>query len=123
VEVQISNCYPILVLKIQNTYQKYLFSVESEAMYLFSDLGDNIQITSRDPGASCAVKRGPMSEHKFKVGQLVEYDPGPLGVAASARPYKILRLLPAEDGELRYRIKSISETFERIAKERDLVRR
>jgi len=63
-----------------------------------------------------------MSRHKFRIGQLVEYNPGPLGVAVSARHYKVLRLLPAEGGDLLYGIKSISEAFERVAKERDLVR-
>jgi hypothetical protein len=63
-----------------------------------------------------------MSQHKFRVGQLVEYNPGRLGVAVSARHYKVLRLLPAEGGDLLYRIKSISEAFERVAKECHLVR-
>jgi len=64
-----------------------------------------------------------MSQHKFRVGQLVDYNPGRLGMSASARQYKILRLLPAEGGDLLYRIKSIGEAFERVAKERELVRR
>jgi hypothetical protein len=63
-----------------------------------------------------------MSQHKFKVGQVVAYNPGRLGMSAS-REYKVLRLLPAEGGELLYRIKSIGETFERVAKERELARR
>jgi hypothetical protein len=64
-----------------------------------------------------------MSRHKFKVGQLVAYSPGRMGMSASAREYKVLRLLPAEGGELLYRIKSIGEAFERVAKERELARR
>jgi hypothetical protein len=35
----------------------------------------------------------------------------------------IVRLLPAEGGELLYRVKSKAETFERIAKESELARR
>jgi len=64
-----------------------------------------------------------MSQHKFRVGQVVEYNPGRLGMRASAREYKILRLLPPEGSDLLYRIKSVGEAFERVAKERELARR
>jgi hypothetical protein len=61
-----------------------------------------------------------MASHKFKVGQLVDYSPGRLGMPAWSREYKIVRLLPAEGGDNQYRIKSVAETFERIAKESQL---
>jgi hypothetical protein len=62
-----------------------------------------------------------MSRHKYKVGQAVDFVPGGRwGVPAAAREYKILRLLPFEGGDLQYRIKSSAETFERVAKEREL---
>jgi hypothetical protein len=64
-----------------------------------------------------------MSLHKFKVGQLVDYNPNRLGMPASSRGYEILRLLPLEGVDLLYRIKSPGETFERVAKEQDLSRR
>ncbi len=64
-----------------------------------------------------------MSQHKFKVGQTVDYNPGRLGMSSSAREYKVLRLLPAEGTDLLYRIKSIGESFERVAKEHELSRR
>ena len=64
-----------------------------------------------------------MSQHKFKVGQVVDYDPGRMGVRASSREYKVMRLLPPEGTDLLYRIKSVGETFERVAKERELSRR
>ncbi len=63
-----------------------------------------------------------MTEHKFKIGQVVDFAPGRMGFPASARPCKILKLLPAEDGQLQYRIKCPSETFERVAKESALSR-
>ena len=63
-----------------------------------------------------------MSNHKFKVGQMVDFNPSSVGVPASVRAYKILRLLPREGGEPLYRIKTIAEAFERIAKENELVR-
>jgi hypothetical protein len=44
-------------------------------------------------------------------------------VATPGRQYEIIRLLPADGGELQYRVKSKSEPFERIAKESELSRR
>jgi len=64
-----------------------------------------------------------MAHHKFEVGQLVDFAPSRLGMATSGRPYEIVRLLPAEAGELQYRVKSKSESFERVAKESELSRR
>ena len=75
------------------------------------------------PRAGSGPMEAQMSAHKFKVGQLVDYAPGRLSFPASGGPYKIIRLLPAEDGQLHYRIKSTSETFERVAKESELHRR
>ena len=69
------------------------------------------------------MMRGTMSQHKFRVGQVVDYNPGRLGMSASAREYKILRLLPADGSDPLYRIKSVGEVFERVAKERELARR
>jgi hypothetical protein len=62
-----------------------------------------------------------MASHKFKVGQMVDFIPSRAGVPASVRAYKVLRLLPHERGERLYRIKTIVEAFERIAKESELV--
>lgn len=61
-----------------------------------------------------------MAAHKFKIGQTVSYSPGRSAMAASSREYKIVRLLPPEDGQNLYRIKGVSETFERMARESDL---
>ena len=65
----------------------------------------------------------PMAHHKFKVGQLVDLAAPRAGVATSGRQYEVLRLLPADGGELQYRLKSRSEPFERVAKESELSRR
>jgi hypothetical protein len=64
-----------------------------------------------------------MSQHKYKVGQVVDYQPNRMGAPGGSRGFKIIRLLPLEGGELLYRIKSPSESFERVAKEQDLSRR
>jgi hypothetical protein len=53
-----------------------------------------------------------LSDHKFKVGQLVRYTSyGASGV------YKITQLLPPVGDEPQYRIKSENEPHERVVKE------
>jgi hypothetical protein len=64
-----------------------------------------------------------MAHHRFKVGQLVDFSPVRPGVPTSGHQYQIVQTLPAEGGELLYRVKSKSEAFERIAKESELTRR
>jgi hypothetical protein len=61
-----------------------------------------------------------MPIHKFKVGQLVEFKPGRTAMPASSREYKIVRLLPADGEDPLYRIKSVGEPFDRVAKEHEL---
>jgi hypothetical protein len=63
-----------------------------------------------------------MVHHKFKVGQIVDFTPSRPSVPASGRRCQIVRLLPAESGELQYRIKCKSENFERVVKESELSR-
>jgi hypothetical protein len=64
-----------------------------------------------------------MAYHKFKVGQLVDYAPTRPSMPTSGRQYKVLRLLPAEAGQFLYRVKSMGEAFERVAKEGELSHR
>lgn len=61
-----------------------------------------------------------MAVHKYKVGQFVKYSPGRSISIAASRDYKIVQQLPASDGENQYRIKSASESYERMARESDL---
>lgn len=62
----------------------------------------------------------PLADHKFKVGQTVDFSPGRSTMASMSRLYKIVMLLPPAEGDFQYRIKGTSEPFERIARERDL---
>lgn len=61
-----------------------------------------------------------MTRHLYKVGQVVDYVPGRLGMPPTTQGFTIMSLLPYEGGDLLYRIKSAGERFERVAKERDL---
>lgn len=63
-----------------------------------------------------------MQTHKYKIGQAVDYSPG-RGFAISSREYRIIRLLPPENGRNQYRIKGVAETFERVAVEEHLTRK
>ncbi len=60
---------------------------------------------------------------KFKVGQVVDFNPVRAAVPASIREYKILKLMPRGSGEQQYQIKSITEVFDRIANETELSKR
>ena len=63
-----------------------------------------------------------MTNHKYRVGQMVDLCPGlQRGITGSPRKYKILRLLPFQIGEHHYRIKTISEPFERVVMENDIL--
>ena len=60
--------------------------------------------------------------HKYSSGQDVYFEPT-FGHAAPRGKYKIVRTLPVEnDNRLAYRIKSLAESFERIAEEHQLSR-
>ena len=62
-----------------------------------------------------------MASHKFKIVQLVYFDV-PAILSPAEGVYHITALLPAEGSEFQYRIKSERETFERVAKESQLIR-
>ena len=64
-----------------------------------------------------ATQGDNLGDHRFKVGQSVNYTPGP-----RSGVYKITQLLPPEGEELQNRIKSADEPHERVAKETDLKR-
>jgi hypothetical protein len=64
-----------------------------------------------------------MTEHKFKIGQLVYLHPNSrIAVGAPSGPYQITRRLPEADREFQYAIKSAFEDHERVVSESDLTR-
>jgi hypothetical protein len=63
-----------------------------------------------------------MTAPKFAIGELVDFDNRTAPTRKPTGPYEIVRVLPMEDGSWRsYRIKSVAEPFERIAKEYEIV--
>jgi hypothetical protein len=64
-----------------------------------------------------------MTQQKFVIGQLVDYDTRIEPTPRTKGPYQVLRVLPADD-ELKprvYRIKSQAEPFERNANEYEII--
>ena len=60
-------------------------------------------------------------QHKFSVGQGVEFYPGPSLVRNfPTGECKVTKLLPERNGEFEYRIKSDKEPTERVARENQL---
>ena len=53
-----------------------------------------------------------MSGPKFKPGQVVEF--AHINRGAPRGPYEIVRLVPSEARELRYRVRSLHEAHERV---------
>jgi hypothetical protein len=63
-----------------------------------------------------------MTSPKFAIGEIVDFDNRNAPTRKPTGPYEIVRVLPMEDGSWRsYRIKSVAEPFERIAKEYEIV--
>lgn len=63
-----------------------------------------------------------LKSHRYTIGQTVRYIAGPLSRVTTNGTFKIVRLLPLEGDEHQYRIKSLDEAFERVAKESQLDR-
>lgn len=58
--------------------------------------------------------------HKYALGETVHFTSPLFSRAAATGAYQVVRLLPADDGDCQYRIKSIGEAYERVAKESQL---
>lgn len=61
-----------------------------------------------------------MASHRFKIGQTVGFTPGRRSMPAAEGDYRIVRVLPSDNGEKFYCVKSASEPFERRAREAEL---
>ncbi len=63
-----------------------------------------------------------MSEHKYGLGQKVQFNGRHHTRSAPVGFYEVVRQLPDLDGDLQYRIKSSREAHERVVKESELQR-
>jgi hypothetical protein len=63
-----------------------------------------------------------MAFHKIKIGQAVHYRPSNSRQNTLRGAYRIINLLPQrDDGEFEYRIRSLEEEHELVAKESELI--
>jgi hypothetical protein len=63
-----------------------------------------------------------VAEHKFRLDQRVTLVVNVINRHAAGGSYVVTRQLPERAGEFEYRIKSASESHERVARESELVR-
>jgi hypothetical protein len=61
-----------------------------------------------------------MAEHKFRAGQSVTLSANFANRNAGGAGYVVTRQLPERGGEFEYRVKSVSEPHERVARESEL---
>lgn len=63
-----------------------------------------------------------MAPHAFAVGQRVIFAPGRQDANVPRGAYTVTRLLPLDNGEQQYRVKSAGDTHERVVRESQLRR-
>ncbi len=63
-----------------------------------------------------------LKTHKYSIGQAVYFTSSMGGRTGSSGSYRVVRLLPPEGDDYQYRIKSIAEAYERVARESQLER-
>ena len=61
-----------------------------------------------------------MIQHKFAIGQSVEFLPGRMDMHVPRGTYTIVRPLPVESNERQYRVKNTRDGHERIMRESQL---
>lgn len=61
-----------------------------------------------------------MTDHKFKIGQTLNYIPHRINYSAGPGKCKIVRLLATEGEDPKYRIKCTNENFDRVVQESEL---
>ena len=70
---------------------------------------------------SLAEVEEPMASHKFKIGEIVAIKPA-LSRHMPGGVYEVTKQLPHNGHEFEYRIKSVNEPHERVARESELTK-
>jgi hypothetical protein len=78
------------------------------------DASSSLTVRVEQRGDKCTLL-----SHKFHVGQLVQLIPT-ISRRVPGGSYEIIRKLPESHGEFEYRIKSMNEAHERVARESEL---
>lgn len=61
-----------------------------------------------------------MSDHKFKIGQTLDFMPDERRSQSRAGKCKVISLVPSEGNTPQYRIRCVTENFERVVWESQL---
>lgn len=87
-----------------------------------ADESDDIGV-SLSPLASRPRRTTPAPQHRYQVGESLRMNGGGYSVARQAAGCKVVAILPYEGhGALLYRVRSDTESFERVVSEADLAR-
>ena len=83
-------------------------------------------VSPRSPSIAWAARRFAYRvkeralTHKYKVGETVYFTASNVSRPAASGTYEVIKLLPVDGDDCQYRIKSLTEAFERVAKESQL---
>ena len=94
----------------------------SNPVYRSADTFRGNLVRAATPPIQSIAMEDTVSSHKFRIGQSVNYTSGPFGVGSGNGVYKITQLLQPEGDDFQYKIKSVAEPHERVAKESQLNR-
>lgn len=61
-----------------------------------------------------------MSQHRFRIGDVVDFTNRHVVLPAPSAHCEIVRLLPSDGDDPQYRVKCKTETFERVVRESQL---
>jgi hypothetical protein len=61
-----------------------------------------------------------IKDHKYEVGQVVNFTPGKSNLETSPGLYEIVRQLPPDGSENQYRVRSVEDSHERVVMESQL---
>jgi hypothetical protein len=70
--------------------------------------------------ASTEQKEPTMSEHKYHIGEIVDFTNRHIAMPSGVAPCEIVRLLSTDGDDPQYRVKCPTETFERVVRESQL---
>lgn len=69
-----------------------------------------------------AKNMSAVREHKYQVGQVVDFTPGTAPLRTSLGLYEIVRQLPPQGSENQYRVRNVRDGHERVVRENQLTK-
>ncbi len=85
---------------------------------LYSDMAIFKRVERQPPRPR--VDRRPMEIHKFAIGQTLLFSPAAFEPVKVKGSYSVVRLLPPDNGDNQYRLKSDADGHERVVRESQL---